>query len=430
MTPVEIAYFKHFMYDKGLEKNFIYYYRKNPIKGSPNGDKDANPESIEQFLLQTPAKDVILKAFTFYISGTAVRENATFDYWKGIDDQWQAYMRSMADNVINDSWPSLRKTFAILRQNWDIPAYWRKENYESTEEVYQRMHIDMPLPEFRWEHGWQPRQRDDAELIKFGIFDAKDGDVIVRIKKCESGHIIRVIILFRELEPYKVDDIQMHKITAYAYYSLDKGKLKIGSEMHSILVDPEAKDVAFRLAFDEERNILMNKLADAGLKWSETQKALIGIKEFEKEEVADLECPAIPSQEDDSPDPLADFDFFDDILPGQYRLKSNEISVNFNKGHKITFNQIDSKVIRESGLKFLRLAKNKANDICLIINRQKGANITNLSGKANNMNATINSVDICRKLRTLFSLKSDYSILRVEKLQAAQEFIIYKITKQ
>lgn len=129
-------------------------------------------------------------------------------------------------------------------------------------------------------------------------------------------------------------------------------------------------------------------------------------------------------------DPLADFDFFDDVLPGQYRLKSNEISVNFNKGNKITFNQVDSKVIRESGLKFARLAKSKNDDICLIINCYKGATLTNLSGRNGNLNATINSVDICGKLRTLFSLKSDYSILRVEKLQAAQEFIIYKITKQ
>jgi hypothetical protein len=420
MTPIEIAYFKHFMYDKDLARSFLYYYRKN---------KDDNPGSIEQYFLQTTAKDVILKAFVFYPSSSATRENSTFDYWKNIDDQWQAYMRSMADNVVNDSWPLLRKTFAILRQNWDVPYYFRKENFESTEEVYKRMHIDLPLPEFLWEHGYQPKQRNDAELIKFGIFDAKDGDVIVRIKKCESGHIIRVIILFRELEPYKVDDIQMHKITAYAYYSLDKGKLKIGSEMHSILVDPEAKDVAFRLAFDEERNILINKLAEAGLKWSKTQKALIGIKEFEKEDAADLECPAIPSQEDESPDPLADFDFFDDVLPGQYRLKSNEISVNFKNGYKITFNQIDSKVIRESELKFVRLAKSKMNDICLIINRQKGATVTNLSGRQGNINATINSVDICGKLRTLFNLKSDYSILKVEKIQATQEFIIYKITK-
>ena len=64
MTPVEIAYFKHFLYDKGISRSFVYYYRKNPILGS-----HANPESIEQYLLQASVKDVIMKAFTFYPSG-------------------------------------------------------------------------------------------------------------------------------------------------------------------------------------------------------------------------------------------------------------------------------------------------------------------------------------------------------------------------
>lgn len=184
MTPIEIAYFKHFMYDKGLEKSFLFYYRRNPIKGSPKGDKYANPESIEQFFLRTTVKDVIMKAFTFYPSGTAVKENSTFDYWKNIDDQWQDYMHSMASNFSNDSWPLLRKTFAILRQNWDIPGYWRKENFESTEEVYQRMHIDLPLPENCWEHGWHPKEHKEekeetaiADIMDEHFDEALDDDV-------------------------------------------------------------------------------------------------------------------------------------------------------------------------------------------------------------------------------------------------------------
>lgn len=423
MTPVEIAYFKHFMYDKGLEKNFLYYYRKNPIKGSPNGDKDANPESIEQFLLQTPAKDVILKAFTFYTSGTAVRENSTFDYWKGIDDQWQAYMRSMADNVINDSWPSLRKTFAILRQNWDVSGYWRKENFESTEEVYQRMHIDMPLPEFRWEHGWQPRQRDDAELIKFGIFDAKDGDVIVRIKKCESGHIIRVIILFRELEPYKVDDIQMHKITAYAYYSLDKSKLKIGSEIHSILVDPEAKDVAFRLAFDEERNILMNKLADAGLKWSEETKELISVHEDEQATV-----PEASAEGDSSDVPEIDFVEFDKNRRVVNALKKGIMSVNTrNHSWRVTINRTDTKEIKKKQVKYAMVGNTKAGETMLMLcNNSKGIPLTYNTDDYYN----VNSRQFCDHLRRLMSISDALVYLRIEKVAEKMDSITYKVSKQ
>ena len=423
MTPIEIAYFKHFMYDKGLEKSYQYYYRKNPIKVNQRSDENVNPKSIEQFFLQTSVEDVILKAFTFYTSGTAVRENATFDYWKNINDQWQQYMRSMADNIINDSWPLLRKTFAILRQNWDIPGYWRKENFESTEEVYKRMHIDLPLPEIQWEHGYVQRQRADAELIRFSISEAKDGDVIVRIKRAESGFIRRWIILFRELVSCEVEGAQVQRLMAYAYYNCSSRKMKIGGETRSKIVDPEAKDVAFRLAFEGERKTLMDKLEESGLKWDDSEKALVPLVE-EKEQ------PTLIDFAEKEEDPLSDFDFFDDILPGNYRLKSNEISINFNKGYKITFNQIDSKIIRDSGLKFVRLAKSKDGDICLIINRQKGATLTNLSGRAGNMNATINSVDICGKLRTLFNLKSDYSILRVAKLQTTKEFIIYKVTKQ
>ena len=167
----------------------------------------------------------------------------------------------------------------------------------------------------------------------------------------------------------------------------------------------------------------MDKLEESGLKWDDSEKELVPLVE-EKEQ------PTLIDFAEKEEDPLSDFDFFDDILPGNYRLKSNEISINFNKGYKITFNQIDSKIIRDSGLKFVRLAKSKDGDICLIINRQKGATLTNLSGRAGNMNATINSVDICGKLRTLFNLKSDYSILRVAKLQTTKEFIIYKVTIQ
>jgi hypothetical protein len=402
------------MYDKDLARSFLYYYRKN---------KDDNPGSIEQYFLQTTAKDVILKAFTFYPSGSATRENSTFDYWKNIDDQWQAYMRSMADNVINDSWPSLRKTFSILRHNWDIPAYWRNENFESTEEVYKRMHIDMPLPEFRWEHGWQPRQRDDAELIKFGIFDAKDGDVIVRIKKCESGHIIRVIILFRELEPYKVDDIQMHKITAYAYYSLDKGKLKIGSEMHSILVDPEAKDVAFRLAFDEERKILMDKLADAGLGWNEEKKEFISVNKEEQATVPDA------SAEGDSSDlPEIDFVEFDKNCRVVNALTKGIMSLNTrNHSWRVTINRTDTKEIKKKNVKYAMVGNTKAGETMLMLcNNSKGIPLTYNTDDYYN----VNSRQFCDHLRRLMSISDALVYLRIEKVAEKMDSITYKVSKQ
>lgn len=160
MTPVQIAYFKHFLFDKSIERSYVSYYRKYRILGSPRGDKDGNPESIEQFFLKTSVEDVIMKAFTFHPSNGIGRSNFTYDYWKDIDDKWQEYMKQNESNWTNESWPQLRKTFAILRQNWDLPLYWKRDNFESTEEVYKRMNINLPLPEFLWVHGGEPLRKE------------------------------------------------------------------------------------------------------------------------------------------------------------------------------------------------------------------------------------------------------------------------------
>ena len=143
------------MMDKCLDRSFRSYYYKRRIKGSPRGDRDGNPESFEEYLTKTSVENVIMKAFYFSpLNNSETRTTYTYDYWKDIDDKWQEYMKSNASNFTNDAWPLLRKTFAILRQNWDEPYYWKRENLESTEEVYKRMHIDLPLPELRWPHGY------------------------------------------------------------------------------------------------------------------------------------------------------------------------------------------------------------------------------------------------------------------------------------
>lgn len=164
MTPVEIAYFKHFMFDKDLARSFQHLYKARHINGSPRGDKFGNPLSIEKYFMQTSVKDVIMKAFYFSpTNNNAQRLDHTYDYWKDIDDKWQEYMKQNDSNFSNDSWPQLRKSFAILRQNWDIPFYWRHENLESTEEVYERMNIQLPLPDFLWEHGGGKKKDDVTE---------------------------------------------------------------------------------------------------------------------------------------------------------------------------------------------------------------------------------------------------------------------------
>lgn len=322
MTPVEIAYFKHFMFDKALERMYQRYYRRYRITGSPRGDKDGNPESIEEFFLKTTVKDVIMKAFFFAPTNIEARSNYTFDYWKDIDDKWQEYMKSNASNFTNDSWPNLRKTFAILRQNWDAPFYWKKENYESTEEVYKRMHINLPLPEVLWGHG--------------GVIISKS----------------------------KEEDEQVES-------------------------------------------------ADTPL------------LDFQSPEVSALYNPKVP-------DPLADFEFFEAPNPPGLKLKYDEVSLNFNSdSYKLTFNIAVSEEIKNSGLELVRLAKNKAGDICLILNNHQGTRLrwSHRCSKQRE-NVMINSKNMTTTIRTYLLVKSDYSVLNIEKLNSTPEYLIYKLTRK
>ena len=131
-------------------------------------------------------------------------------------------------------------------------------------------------------------------------------------------------------------------------------------------------------------------------------------------------------------DPLADFDFFDEERPQFLRLQENEVSLNFNSGSfRITFNMPVSKEIVKTDMKCARLAKAKSGDICLILNRTQGARVSkSASSNGSRFNTTINSKDICTKLRTLLNVRSDYSVLNITRLPSTTDYIIFKITKQ
>lgn len=317
MTPVQIAYFKHFLFDKGIVKIYVQQYQRYRIKGSPKCDKGGNPESIEQFFLQTTVEDVIMKAFIFYVNkGDHDHFRYSYDYWKDVDDNWQVYMKSNESNFSNDSWPLLCRSFSILRQNWDIPFYFKRENFESTEEVYERMHISLPLPDFRWKHG--------------------------SITKEDS---------LEEPEPAKTID--------------------------------------------------------------NTDKPLLDFVEQEEEE-----------------DPLSEFEFLDLTTSPGCRLARNEISINSNKGYKITFNSYESVHIDDEGMLFARLAKNKDGDICLIMNRKNGARLSKTSlRKRLRSSITINSKDMVLQLRTILNIKPDYSIVKITPLNSTSDYLIYKLSK-
>ncbi len=446
MTPVEIAYFKHFMYDKQLERSFIYYYRKNHVKGSPRGDKDGNPESIEQYLLQTSVKDVIMKAFTFYLAGNAQRANATFDYWKNVDDQWQDYIKTMSSNFSNESWPQLRKTFAILRQNWDALNYWRKENFESTEEVYKRMHSDLPLPEFRWNHGYTPKEnRPDANLIKYDIHNAKDGDFVVRTRVLKNGSIGRTIFIIKEVVPYDPETSEFSLEELHRDYSPDKKNIHI-AYLHArynsmgegfshdyagsvrAVIDDDLTTENYRLAFKEEEQTMILKLAEHQLAWNPATKTIVQLLDALKprsEETTQIEHSV---EEHDNLE--IDFVEFSDNRRQVNALQRGIISVNKrNHSWRVTVNRTDTKEIKQKRVDYVRTGKLKSGEVVMQFCNTKDSRSIPITLNGDGY-YNINSRQFTDNLLRMLSITDDLVYLSIEKISERLDSITYKVTQQ
>lgn len=135
MTPIQIAYFKHFLFDKGIQRIYISMYQHRRLGGDEKNNTP-NPVSLEQFFREVHASKVIMRAFFF-----PMNSDYGYDYWSKLNDQWKEYWDIHKDNFSNDKVVTLKGTFAILRQNWDNKEYWKSETKEAT---YKRTGIEPP----------------------------------------------------------------------------------------------------------------------------------------------------------------------------------------------------------------------------------------------------------------------------------------------
>lgn len=136
MTPVQIAYFKHFMFDKGIQGLYISFYKSHRVQ-IPDEYDYVNPESLEQFLKDQPKHRVLLNAFYFPTNSFYGKT-----YWEDINKKWLKYWELHRDNFQNDKYITLKGSFAILRQNWDAKQYWK---IESVNDTYKRIGVEPPV---------------------------------------------------------------------------------------------------------------------------------------------------------------------------------------------------------------------------------------------------------------------------------------------
>jgi hypothetical protein len=222
------------------------------------------------------------------------------------------------------------------------------------------MHIDLPLPEWQWEHGYTKREgRPDTNLIGYDIHNAKDGDFVVRTRTLKGGGIGRTIFIMKEVVPYDPETSEFTPEQLHCDYDQEKGNIHIAylharynsmggsfstdyaDELHAVIDDSSTTE-KYRLAFKEEEQQMILKLAENQLAWNPATKTIVPLLEAleaKNEKPSEEERPLLDFSDDD---PLADFEFLDNVQPTNYRLKPGEASINFNKSNKITFNQFDS----------------------------------------------------------------------------------------
>lgn len=179
MTPVQIAYFKHFIFDCSLQRHYIGAYRKRRQK--------ENPESLEEFLQQASPAKALIGAFYFKPGS-----EYGFDYWNDIKEKWLKYWELHEDNPKNSSYMFLKGGFSILRQNWDKEIFYERE---TDDETYKRMKIEKPDID---ESVLTVQKEEKPSLPKFKIGDTVRGTI--------SGDVCKIIEVNIKHKCYLTDD--------------------------------------------------------------------------------------------------------------------------------------------------------------------------------------------------------------------------------
>jgi hypothetical protein len=356
MTPVEIAYFKHFLYDRGIQALYISMYRKNRIKGGPEGDSSGNPESLEQFLQEQPTHRVLMNAFYFQAGSSY-----GYDYWNDISKKWKKYLELNADNPQNDKVVVLKGSFAILKQNWDRPQYWKAETMEAT---YARMHMEPPLKDVDLEKAFFV-PRSVAPMDKF-LTDKKT-------HKFSVGDIIQGSI--------SEEVLTVTSIKSDGYEVNDGGLIDFDKEDYWTKIDEVAK----------EDNINEDSFASV---------------------------PEAEVQKEDSKSILDGFSLVETSnTHGGRKMGSNFVSVNMrNNGYRITFATKQSAKLRKHGYQYVKLlTKKDTGEIALIFNNQSGCSVCVKKNNSESRNVTINSKEIVNHITKFYGIKSptDYFTLEI-----------------
>lgn len=174
MTLVEIAMFKNFVKDRGMDDLFINLYIKYRLK--------QNPLSIEEYLVQADADNVMLSAF-YWVTNS----HFGYDFWQDFQRRWDRYrIEKLGEYPMSDI-RNFKGKGKVLRHNWDSPLHWRTEARVDSAERYGVMIDKDEVKIIESEH---KRQNIDKKITVDNVADPlKDFELVdvTRKKTCRLG---------------------------------------------------------------------------------------------------------------------------------------------------------------------------------------------------------------------------------------------------
>lgn len=123
MTLIEIAMFKNFVKDRGMDELFINLYVKYRLK--------QNPLSIEAYLVQADAANVMLSAF-YWLTNS----HFGYDFWQDFQKRWDRYRVEKLGEYPMCDIRNFKGKGKVLRHNWDSPQFWKTEARVDSAERY------------------------------------------------------------------------------------------------------------------------------------------------------------------------------------------------------------------------------------------------------------------------------------------------------
>ena len=401
MTDNETILWQRFMQGKGILNNFTYLYDAHKF------DK----RSMEQYLEDVAAEDVILNAFDFTGAGNTI---FGFKYWKDIDTKWQQklaeYRQTGSADIPEEQiycphCGRLRPKSAFAFSAKGVlhkhcreceGGFWDKQKKEREKQEKEREKQEKAVRQLEKEIA---EKQAKLERISAGIEPATPPDgTIIENNRAESAK-----------QEIASGQANLNKTTKVCDHC---GKRKLKSEFPANPASPDGLDAWCKKCQTAATNVSAE--ADFLLEREERKQAVIN--DATPKPAAKPVVTTAPIK----PDRL--------VAP---KLGEYDATLHYKKGQtSITFNATLSQQIRDGQYTKCMLNPDRSHRQFLIFNRVEGANITGASNLAQGL-LNVNSADIVRALAVRFNLDegSNYYLHITKNLAPKADVITVEVMK-